>query len=113
MLEGAKRSLDNGRPVFIFPEGTRSAAGQAGKYRQGIYALYKALEVPVLPVALNSGYFWPRHGFLKKPGGTIILDILPPIEPGLPADEFMKTLENTIESATLTLAPREEKAKIS
>jgi 1-acyl-sn-glycerol-3-phosphate acyltransferase len=104
MVEGAKRSLEKGRPLFIFPEGTRSVAGQAGKYRLGICALYQALEVPVLPIALNSGYFWPRHGFLKKPG-TIILEILPLIMPGLPGDVFMKTLENTIENATLKLAP--------
>ncbi len=104
LIEGARKSLDDGRPVFIFPEGTRSQAGKVGKYRYGIYALYKELNVPVLPIALNSGYVWPRRGFMKKKG-RIIVEYLPLIEPGLSQNEFMRHLEDTIETASLALAP--------
>jgi 1-acyl-sn-glycerol-3-phosphate acyltransferase len=104
MLQGARRSLAQNRPVFIFPEGTRSPAGQAGKYRYGIVALYTKLQVPVLPIALNSGYFWPRRGFLKQPG-HLIVEILPPILPGLTEAEFHSKLEEVIETACHRVAP--------
>ena len=98
ILEGAKKSIENKRPIFIFPEGTRSKAGEKGKYRTGIYRLYKDLNVPVLPIALNSGYFWPRRSFLKTKG-HIVVQFLPPIKAGLSEKDFMHQLETTIESA--------------
>jgi len=104
MIEGAKRSFEKNRPVLIFPEGTRSAPGKPGRYRHGIFALYKALNAPILPIALNAGYFWPRRGFLKKKG-KLILEYLPPIQPGLNEKEFMATLERVIEEASLRIAP--------
>ena len=104
MTQGARHSLEQNRPIFIFPEGTRSSAGKAGKYRYGIVALYAHLQVPVLPIALNSGYFWPRRGFLKKPG-HLIVEILPPLLPGLPEAEFRSKLEQVIETASNKLAP--------
>lgn len=67
-VKGARRELDDGRPVVIFPEGTRVAPGQRGTYQPGIAALYSQLDVPVVPVAVNSGYFWRRREFSKRPG---------------------------------------------
>ncbi len=106
MIEGTTKSLKIGRPVFIFPEGTRSTPGKPGRYRHGIFALYDALKVPVLPIALNSGYFWPKRGFLKKKG-HIVMERLPVIQPGLKEKDFMKKLERVIEDASLKIAPQE------
>ena len=68
-------------------------------YHPGIAALYTRLEVPVVPVALNSGLFWGRRAFLKRPG-RIVLEFLPPIAPGLPRKVFMRELEARIETAS-------------
>ncbi len=65
-----------GRPIVIFPEGTRVAPGERAPYRPGIGGLIRQLGVPVIPVALNSGLFWPRRKFIRRPG-TIILEFLP------------------------------------
>jgi 1-acyl-sn-glycerol-3-phosphate acyltransferase len=102
LVANAKKQVEKGRPIFIFPEGTRGQPGIPGKYRSGVYVLYHNLNLPVIPVALNSGYFWPRRGFLKYPG-HIVLKVLPPIEPGLPQARFMKQLSQSIEGACQTL----------
>ena len=104
IVEGSRTCLAQGRSVWIFPEGTRRPVGSDPKYKYGIYAIYHALNVPVVPVALNSGYFWSRRQFLKKPG-KIILEVLPPLEPGLNAREFLKKLEVTIETKANQLSP--------
>jgi 1-acyl-sn-glycerol-3-phosphate acyltransferase len=64
--------------------------------------LYDALDVPCLPVALNSGVFWPRRSVIRRPG-TIVVEILKPIPPGLPRDEFLRRLEAAIEGASRRL----------
>lgn len=110
MIQGAQKSLEKGRPVFIFPEGTRSLPGGRGVYRPGIGALYDSLKVPVIPIAVNSGYFWPRRGFLKRPG-KLVAHILRPIMPGLEVKEFMKTLEDTIEGAAAKLPSLREETR--
>ncbi len=110
ILEGSKRSIENNRPVFIFPEGTRSKAGEAGSYKSGVYRIYNNLNVPVLPIALNSGYFWPRRGFLKHPG-HLVVQFLPLIQPGLSEEDFMRTLEDQIESACADISPEAMAAK--
>jgi 1-acyl-sn-glycerol-3-phosphate acyltransferase len=102
VLRDARRALDDGRPVVIFPEGTRTPAGSARPYQPGVAALYSQLKVPVVPVALNSGVFWGRRTFLKKPG-TITLEILPPVEPGLQRGAFMDLLRERIEAASSRL----------
>jgi 1-acyl-sn-glycerol-3-phosphate acyltransferase len=102
ILRDTRRALDDGRPVIIFPEGTRTPPGSTRPYQPGVAALYSQLKVPVVPVALNSGLFWGRRTFLKKPG-TITMRILPPIEPGLPRAAFMDLLRERIEAATLDL----------
>ncbi len=102
MIKKGKERIQEGRSLIIFPEGTRSAPGTHNEYKRGIFLLYKNLQVPVVPVALNSGVFWPRRTFLKYPG-TIVASFLKPLPPGLSQDEFMKKLETTIEKESLRL----------
>jgi 1-acyl-sn-glycerol-3-phosphate acyltransferase len=87
------------RQVVIFPEGTRQEPGAPPDYKPGIAALYREIDVPVHPVATNSGVHWPRHGFLRHPG-TIIFEYLEPIPPGLKRAEFMRILQERIETAS-------------
>ncbi|GAB2176214.1 lysophospholipid acyltransferase family protein [Dongia sp. agr-C8] len=102
MARQATETLESGRSILIFPEGTRVAPGQTRPYQPGVAALYTQQKVPVVPVALNSGLFWGRRSFLKRPG-TILVEILPPIPPGLDRKAFMKELENRIEPAATAL----------
>ena len=102
MVEGGRRAVAQGRALVIFPEGHRQPAGKTGRYHSGIYKLYAALDVPVVPIALNSGLFWPRNAFLRHPG-RIALQVLPAIPPGLDRETFMHRLQDTIESATRAL----------
>lgn len=102
LLKKASVALSHSRQILIFPEGTRSKPGEKGKYQTGITSLYQHLKVPVIPVAHNAGLFWPRRGFLKRPG-TITVDILAPIQPGLSRKEFMGILENKIETTSNNL----------
>jgi 1-acyl-sn-glycerol-3-phosphate acyltransferase len=99
LVRDARARLDEGRQVVIFPEGTRGEPGRAGDYKPGIAALYRELGVPVYPVATNSGVHWPAHGFMRTPG-TIVFEYLDPIPPGLKRAEFMRTLEERIETAS-------------
>ncbi|MHA1517156.1 MAG: lysophospholipid acyltransferase family protein [Alphaproteobacteria bacterium] len=99
MLHAAEKRIKDGREIIIFPEGTRRSPGAPPAYKTGIVLLYNALEVPCVPVALNSGYFWPRRKWIRKPG-TIVVEILDPIPPGLPKAEFLSRLQNSIETAS-------------
>ena len=99
--EGTER-FKTGRQVVIFPEGTRKAPGDPPDYKPGIAALYRELNVPVYPVATNAGVHWPAHGFLRKPG-TIVFEYLEPIPPGLKRAEFMRILEQRIETKSREL----------
>lgn len=96
MVKGCKRALSEGRPIIIFPQGTRVAPGADMPYKAGLAKLYKSLNVPVVPLALNSGVFWGRNAFFKKPG-TVTFKFLPAIPAGLPPLCVMDMLENTIE----------------
>ena len=98
MHDQAERALADGRPIVIFPEGTRRKPGAPPAYKPGVAGLYAQLHVPCVPVAHNSGLFW-AGGFLRKPG-TIILEFLPAIPPGLPRRDFMLMLESRIEEAS-------------
>jgi 1-acyl-sn-glycerol-3-phosphate acyltransferase len=100
MGQAAKAVLADGRPILIFPEGTRKQPGDAPDYKPGVAGLYGMLDVPCVPVALNSGAYWT--GFTKRPG-TIVLEFLPAIPPGLKRAEFMTVLEQRIEAATASL----------
>jgi 1-acyl-sn-glycerol-3-phosphate acyltransferase len=99
ITERARRELAKGRQIVIFPEGTRRAPGAPPDYQGGVAHLYRALGVPVLPVALNSGLYWPRRRFMRYPG-TIIIEFLPPLPPGLGSRLFLDKLSQTIETAS-------------
>ncbi|HLO22441.1 MAG TPA: lysophospholipid acyltransferase family protein [Methyloceanibacter sp.] len=99
MLREAKKRIADGREIIIFPEGTRRAPGAPPDYKTGVVLLYDALGVPCVPVALNSGVFWPRRSLIRHPG-TIIVEFLDPIPPGLPRGEFMSRLTSAIETAS-------------
>jgi len=99
----AKAELDKGREIIIFPEGTRRAPGAKPEYQPGIALLYRTLNVPVVPVALNSGLFWPRRQFVHLPG-TIVVEFLPAIPPGLDSRAFLNRLQGAIETASDALA---------
>jgi 1-acyl-sn-glycerol-3-phosphate acyltransferase len=102
LVREAKERFAEDRQVVIFPEGTRTEPGAPGDYKPGIAALYREIDVPVHPVATNSGVHWPRHGFIRKPG-TIVFEYLEPIPPGLKRAEFMRLLEERIEPASSAL----------
>jgi len=102
MVEAARRFATAGRPIVIYPEGTRTAPGRHRPYQPGVAALYTQLGVPVVPVALNSGLYWGRRSFLKRPG-RIVLELLPPVAPGMPRKAFEAELERRIEEAARRL----------
>jgi 1-acyl-sn-glycerol-3-phosphate acyltransferase len=102
MVKAAEERVAEGRPVVIFPQGTRVAPGMEQAYHPGVYALYRALDLPTVPIALNSGQFWARESFMKYPG-TVDVRILEPIPPGLDRKSFMSRLEQAIESETSRL----------
>lgn len=102
MTERARIELADNRQLIIFPEGTRRPAGAEPRYKQGVVHLYVAQGVPCIPVALNSGLFWPRRSIRRIPG-TVVVEILDPIGPGLGKNEFFERLQNGIESATARL----------
>jgi 1-acyl-sn-glycerol-3-phosphate acyltransferase len=99
MLRRAREVVAERRPIVIFPEGTRTAVGAKRAYHPGVAALYSQLGLPVVPVAVNSGLFWPRRSFLKRPG-RIVVEALPPLPPGLDRKAFLAELQSRIEAAT-------------
>lgn len=105
----ARAALAAGRQLVLFPEGTRVAPDQRRAYQPGIAGLYAALGVPVVPVAVNSGLFWGRRSFIKRPG-TIVLELLPDIPPGLARAAFLRELELRISSAVERLIAEARKA---
>jgi 1-acyl-sn-glycerol-3-phosphate acyltransferase len=102
MVAAARAAAAQSRPIVIFPEGTRVTPGKRLPYQPGVTALYQALQVPVVPVAVNSGLFWGRRSFVKRPG-RIALEFLDPIPPGLPRRQLVEILETRIEAATAVL----------
>jgi 1-acyl-sn-glycerol-3-phosphate acyltransferase len=102
LITQARAAIALNRAIVIFPEGTRSSPGAKLDYKPGIAALYRQLGVPCVPVALNSGLYWPRRKFWRKPG-TIVLEFLDPIPPGLSREAFMTELETRIETASMRL----------
>ncbi len=109
MIESARAELARGRQIIIFPEGTRTAPGAPPAYRNGIANLYAAAGVPCVPIALNSGLFWPRRKFMRYPG-TIVLEVLEPIPAGLDRGTFATRLQNDIETATARLIAEGKKS---
>ncbi len=99
LIAQAKERLAEGRQIVIFPEGTRVRVGEKKPLQPGIAAIYEKAGVPVVPMALNSGMFWPRNSLLKKPG-MITVKFLPPIPPGLNRREFIPRLERDIQETS-------------
>lgn len=96
MVAQARAVAAEGRPIVIFPQGTRVPPGEDKPYLPGVTALYTGLGLPVVPVALNSGLFWGRKGLMKR-GGTVSLRFGAPIPPGEDRKAFLKTLSGRIE----------------
>jgi 1-acyl-sn-glycerol-3-phosphate acyltransferase len=107
MAERARIELADNRQLVIFPEGTRRPAGAEPRYKYGVAHLYAVEGVPCLPIALNSGLFWPRRSIRMRPG-KVVVEILDPIAPGLDKDVFFKRLQDEIETATARLIAEAE-----
>ncbi len=110
MAERARVELSRGRQLIIFPEGTRRPAGAEPRYKFGVAHLYAAEGVPCVPIALNSGLFWPRRSIRLLPG-TVLVEVLDPIAPGLDKSVFFERLQHDLETATARLIA-EAKSKI-
>jgi 1-acyl-sn-glycerol-3-phosphate acyltransferase len=104
----ARREAQRNRQIIIFPEGTRRPPGAEPKYKYGVVHLYAEMGVPCLPIALNSGLFWPRRSIRRYPG-TIRVEVLDPIPPGLGKDEFFERLQGEVEAATARLVAAGER----
>lgn len=104
MVEIAQKRLSHGFNIIIFPEGTRTKPAQPSKYNPGVALIYEQCKVPVVPVALNTGYFWPKNSF-KRFAGTATFRFLPPIEAGMEKRAFLDTLKNAIEKEEPSLIP--------
>ena len=102
MTARAKKELARSRQVIIFPEGTRRPIGAEASYKPGIAHLYARAGVVCVPLALNSGMFWPRRSLLRYPG-TVLVEALDPIAPGLDPRSFLARLQDVLEEATARL----------
>jgi len=102
MTARARAALGRGRQVVIFPEGTRRAPGAAPTYKPGVAHLYSKAGVTCVPLALDSGLFWPRRSLLRFPG-TVLVEVLDPIAPGLDSRAFLARLQTVLEDATARL----------
>lgn len=102
MLEKARATIAAGRQIVIFPEGTRTKPGTSGHYMPGLAMLAASVDATVVPVALNSGLFWARNAFFKRPG-TITVQFLPPMPAGLDRRAFLNELQSRIEMTTRAL----------
>jgi 1-acyl-sn-glycerol-3-phosphate acyltransferase len=102
MVRQANEEVRNGRQLIIFPEGTRRPIGAPADYKPGVAQLYASCRQSCLPVALNSGLFWPRRTLMRYPG-TLVVEFLDPVPPGLPRDEFLTKISTVIEDATARL----------
>src|ERR1700721_4410453 len=113
MARRAPKEIRSGRQLIIFPEGTRTPVGAPPNYMTGVGQIYASSGVPCIPVALNSGLFWPRRTFMRYPG-TLVVEFLDPLPSGLSRAEFLPRLAAVIEEATnrLVEAARREQAQL-
>ena len=109
MTAAARREAARGRQIVIFPEGTRRPPGAKPRYLPGVAFLYAELGLPCVPIALNSGLFWPRRSVRRHPG-TVLVEVLDPIPPGLEKREFLVRLQNATEQATARLVAEGERS---
>ena len=113
MARRAGEQVRRGRQLIIFPEGTRRPVDAPPRYKSGVALIYADCGVACLPVALNSGLFWPRRTFMRYPG-TLVVEFLDPLPPGLSRDEFLARISASIEDATgrLVEATRREQEQL-
>jgi 1-acyl-sn-glycerol-3-phosphate acyltransferase len=113
MARRAGEQVRRGRQLIIFPEGTRTPVGAPPHYKTGVAQIYVDCGVPCVPVALNSGLFWPRRTFMRYPG-TLVVEFLDPLPPGLSRREFIAQISTVIEDATnrLVETARREQAQL-
>lgn len=102
IIDGAKRMKDVGRPIIIFPQGTRVGIEDDKPYKVGVANIQQATDLPIIPMALNAGFFYPKKGFLKK-RGTVIFEFLPPLKPQKDKKALVKTLKNQVDSLSTKL----------
>jgi 1-acyl-sn-glycerol-3-phosphate acyltransferase len=102
ILEQSRAVIGAGRQIIIYPEGTRRPPGAPPLYKFGVAAIYVETGAPCVPVALNTGLFWGRRGFTRRPGVAVI-EYLPPIPPGLDRDAFATRLQTAIEEGCARL----------
>lgn len=100
--EDLKKAQSDDRRILIYPEGHLSPVGQQHRYRKGVYHMYDAYNCSAAPVATNLGLRWPQTSWRIYPGEAVV-EFLEPIPPGLEKDEFMRRLENAIETRSLEL----------
>ena len=108
MLTAARNRINLGRPIIIFPEGTRKAPREKPNYKPGVALLYNHLNVPVIPFATNTAYFWKKSSFLRFPG-KVIFEFMEPMPTGMDKNEFMIELQNRIETKCKELNDETEK----
>lgn len=102
---GSQRVAAQKRPIILFPQGTRVRPGVGADvkpYKSGVYRIHEYTGLPVIPLATNSGCFWPKGSLLKKPG-TVVFEFLPALPHGLERKVFMAELEQRLEEASNTL----------
>jgi len=115
IINGAKPVVSDGRPIIIFPQGTRINVGDSiidKPYKYGVIRLYNILNIPIVPVAVDSGLFWPCKSYMKKPG-IVTFRILPIIPAGLPTDEAFDRMRDAIETETDKLITKHHEDKNS
>jgi 1-acyl-sn-glycerol-3-phosphate acyltransferase len=112
MLRASRASIAKGRQIVIYPEGTRQELDAPPDYKPGIVAMYRDLNLPVTPIALNTGLAWKPSGIIRRPG-HVTIKVLPPIPAGLSREDFMRELENTIETESQALLPPERRRSVA
>jgi 1-acyl-sn-glycerol-3-phosphate acyltransferase len=108
MNVSVQQEIARGRQIIIFPEGTRRPPGAEPRYKYGVAHLYAETGAPCLPIALNSGLFWPRRSIRRNPG-TVVVEVLDPILPGLDKDTFLQRVQQAIEPAAARLVAEGER----
>jgi 1-acyl-sn-glycerol-3-phosphate acyltransferase len=97
MIDESRAAIAQGRSVLMFPEGTRGDIGAPVQFKRGVELLYGKLGLPVLPVAVNSGLYWP-HGGAHKRSGTVVVSYLDALKPGLTGGEFLRGTQDAIDA---------------
>ncbi|MEC7577331.1 MAG: lysophospholipid acyltransferase family protein [Pseudomonadota bacterium] len=105
VTQGAQMAADMKRPIVIFPQGTRVSLDHTVKdkpYKAGIMRMQNASGLKIVPLAMNTGVFWPRNAFIKK-GGKVIFEFMPAVETGLSTQEGLAIIQEAVESKTAAL----------